>query len=81
MLPSGLLVVAFGFLLVNDIGYDLGQTWLIVALAGWVFLADRGAGFLGRVGPHRHPGRRGWPRHARFAAHPPASSWSPGSNS
>ena len=47
LLPSGFLVVIFGFLLVNDIGYDLGQTWLILGLAGWVFSLIVGAGFLG----------------------------------
>jgi uncharacterized membrane protein len=47
LLPSGFLVVIFGLLLVDDIGYDLGQTWLILALAGWVFSLIVGAGFLG----------------------------------
>ena len=47
LLPSGLLVVAFGLLLVNEVGYDLGQTWLILALGGWVFSLIVGAAFLG----------------------------------
>jgi uncharacterized membrane protein len=47
LIPSSLLVVAFGLLLVNDIGYDLGQTWLVLGLGGFLFSAVVGSAFLG----------------------------------
>lgn len=47
LLPSGILVVAFGLLLVNELNLELGQTWLILGLGGWVFSLIAGAGFLG----------------------------------
>ena len=47
LLPSGILVVAFGLLLVNELGFDLDQTWLLLGIAGWVFSLIVGAGFLG----------------------------------
>jgi hypothetical protein len=40
-------VVAFGLLLVNELNLELGQTWLILGLGGWVFSLIAGAGFLG----------------------------------
>ena len=47
LIPAALAVVAFGLLLVNELGYDLGQTWLILGLAGFLFSAIVGSAFLG----------------------------------
>jgi uncharacterized membrane protein len=47
LIPSALAVVVFGLLLVNEGNYDLGKTWLLVALAAFAFSFIVGAGFLG----------------------------------
>lgn len=47
LIPSALLVVVFGALLVNELGYDFGATWIILGLAGFAFSFVAGAGFLG----------------------------------
>ena len=45
--PASLAVVVFGFLLVDEIGYSLGDLWISVALAVYLFSFVLGAGFLG----------------------------------
>lgn len=47
LVPASLLVVVFGVLLVNEAGYDFGQTWITLGFIafGLSFLA--GAGYLG----------------------------------
>lgn len=45
--PAALLVVVFGVLLVNEVGYDFGGTWITLALVGFGFSFVLGAGFLG----------------------------------
>jgi hypothetical protein len=47
LVPSSLAVIVFGFLLVDELGYGLGDAWISFALA--VFLGSflLGAGFLG----------------------------------
>jgi uncharacterized membrane protein len=47
LIPAGLLVLVFGFLLVNEIGYEVADTWILLALAGYGFSFLLGAGFLG----------------------------------
>ena len=47
LIPTALLVVIFGALLVNEVGYDFGDTWIILGLAGFAFSFVVGAGFLG----------------------------------
>src|SRR4051794_7432621 len=47
LIPSALLVVIFGGLLVNEVGYDFGDTWIILGLAGFAFSFIAGATFLG----------------------------------
>ena len=47
LIPASLLVLVFGFLLVNEIGYEVADTWILLALAGFSFSFVLGAGFLG----------------------------------
>jgi uncharacterized membrane protein len=47
LLPASLLVVVFGVLLVNNVGFDFGDTWIILGLAGFAFSAGVGSAFLG----------------------------------
>ena len=47
LIPASLLVLVFGFLLVNEIGYAVADTWILLALAGFAFSFVLGAGFLG----------------------------------
>lgn len=47
LIPAALLVVVFGVLLVNEVGYDFGETWITLALIGFAFSFVLGAGFLG----------------------------------
>jgi uncharacterized membrane protein len=47
LIPSALLVVIFGALLVGEVGYDFGDTWIVLGLAGFAFSFIAGAGFLG----------------------------------
>ena len=47
LIPASLLVLVFGFLLVNEIGYVVADTWILLALAGFAFSFVLGAGFLG----------------------------------
>lgn len=48
LIPSSLLVLVFGVLLVNNnVGFEYGDTWVILGLAGFAFSAAVGAGFLG----------------------------------
>ena len=47
LIPAALLVVAFGFLLVNELGYEAGDTWIVLGLAGFLFSAVVGSAFLG----------------------------------
>ena len=46
-MPASLLVLVFGFLLVNKVGYSLGDAWISFALAVYLFSFILGAGFLG----------------------------------
>ena len=62
LIPSALLVAVFGVLLVNEVGYDFGDTWIILGLAGFLASAVTGAGFLGpeagrisKLGAERDP--------------------------
>lgn len=45
--PAALLTVLFGFLLVNELGYSLGEAWISFALAVYLLSFFLGAGFLG----------------------------------
>jgi uncharacterized membrane protein len=47
LIPASLLVVVFGVLLVNNVGFDFGDTWIILGLAGFLFSAGVGSAFLG----------------------------------
>jgi uncharacterized membrane protein len=47
LIPASLLVVVFGVLLVNNVGFDWGDTWIILGLAGFAFSAGVGSAFLG----------------------------------
>jgi uncharacterized membrane protein len=47
LIPTSLLVLVFGILLVNEVGYDFGDTWITLAFAGYGFSFLLGAGFLG----------------------------------
>jgi uncharacterized membrane protein len=47
LVPSSLLVLVFGVLLVNNVGYDFGDTWVILGLAAFAASFIAGAGFLG----------------------------------
>jgi uncharacterized membrane protein len=45
--PSALLVVVFGVLLVNEVGYDFSDTWITLAFIAFAASFIAGAGFLG----------------------------------
>jgi uncharacterized membrane protein len=45
--PSALLVLVFGVLLVNEVGYEFSQTWITLAFIAFGFSFLLGAGFLG----------------------------------
>ena len=45
--PAALLVVIFGFGLVSEVGYSVGDTWIWLALLAYVASVIAGAGFLG----------------------------------
>jgi uncharacterized membrane protein len=47
LVPSSLLVIVFGVLLVNNVGFDFGDTWIILGLAAFAASFIAGAGFLG----------------------------------
>ena len=47
LMPASLLVLVFGILLVNEIGYDFGDVWILLAFAAFLFSFLLGAGFLG----------------------------------
>jgi uncharacterized membrane protein len=47
LIPASLLVLVFGVLLVNNIGYEFGDTWVILGLVGFAFSAVVGSAFLG----------------------------------
>jgi uncharacterized membrane protein len=47
LVPSSLLVLIFGVLLVNNVGFDFGDTWVILGLAAFAASFIAGAGFLG----------------------------------
>ena len=47
LIPASLLVVVFGVLLVNNVGFEFGDTWVILGLAGFLFSAGVGSAFLG----------------------------------
>ena len=45
--PAALLVIVFGALLVEEVGYDWSQTWIVLALAAYGFSFVLGTTFLG----------------------------------
>ena len=45
--PSALLVVVFGVLLVNEVGYEFSDTWITLAFVAFGASFIAGAGFLG----------------------------------
>ena len=45
--PSALLVVIFGFGLVSELNYSVGDTWIWLALLAFIASFIAGAGFLG----------------------------------
>jgi hypothetical protein len=45
--PAALLVVVFGFGLISELDYSVGDTWIWLALAAYVASFIAGAGFLG----------------------------------
>lgn len=47
LVPSSLLVVVFGVLLVNEVGYDFSDTWITLAFIAFAASFIAGAGFLG----------------------------------
>jgi uncharacterized membrane protein len=47
LVPASLLVVVFGFLLVDNVGYEVGDTWIVLALIAFAASFATGAGFLG----------------------------------
>jgi uncharacterized membrane protein len=47
LVPAALAVVVFGFLLVEELGYSLGDAWISFALAVFLGSFFLGAGFLG----------------------------------
>lgn len=47
LVPSSLLVIVFGVLLANDVGYDFSQTWITLAFIAFAASFIAGAGFLG----------------------------------
>src|SRR6185295_16646848 len=47
LIPAALLVVVFGVLLVNNVGFEFGDTWIILGFLGFLFSAGVGSAFLG----------------------------------
>jgi len=47
LVPSSLLVLVFGVLLVNNVGFDFSDTWIVLGLAAFAASFIAGAGFLG----------------------------------
>lgn len=45
--PSALLVVVFGVLLVNEVGYEFSDTWITLGFVAFGLSFVAGAGFLG----------------------------------
>src|SRR5687767_13317347 len=45
--PAALLVVVFGFGLISELDYSVGDTWIWLALAAFAASFIAGAGFLG----------------------------------
>jgi uncharacterized membrane protein len=45
--PSAIVLVIFGFLLVNEGNWSLGSTWIVIALVVWAASFAVGIGFLG----------------------------------
>jgi uncharacterized membrane protein len=51
--PMSIIVIVAGHLLVNEIGYDFDQTWLMLGQAGWLLSFLIGIGFYPREGKKR----------------------------
>ena len=51
--PMSIAVIVAGHLLVNEIGYDFDQTWLILGQVGWFLSFLIGVGFYPREGKKR----------------------------
>lgn len=47
LVPASLAVVVFGFLLVDELGYSMGDAWISIGLGVFLFSFVLGAGFLG----------------------------------
>ncbi len=47
LVPSSLLVIVFGILLANNVGYDFGDTWIVLGFVAFGFSFLAGATFLG----------------------------------
>jgi uncharacterized membrane protein len=45
--PSSLLVIVFGVLLANNVGYEFSQTWITLGFVAFAASFATGAGFLG----------------------------------
>ena len=55
LVPSSLLVIVFGILLANNVGYDFGDTWIVLGFVAFGFSFLAGATFLGPDGAHLPP--------------------------
>ena len=51
--PMSIIVIVAGHLLVNEIGYDFDQTWLVLGQVGWFMSFLIGIGFYPREGKKR----------------------------
>ncbi|HYH59784.1 MAG TPA: DUF2269 family protein [Thermoleophilaceae bacterium] len=51
--PMSIAVIVAGHLLVNEIGYDFDQTWLMLGQIGWLLSFLIGIGFYPREGKKR----------------------------
>ena len=51
--PMSIAVIVAGHLLVNEIGYDFDQTWLILGQVGWLLSFIIGVAFYPREGKKR----------------------------
>jgi uncharacterized membrane protein len=47
LVPSSLLVIVFGILLTNHLGFDFSDAWIVLAFAGFAASFVAGAGYLG----------------------------------
>jgi uncharacterized membrane protein len=45
--PVSLLLLVAGILLVDEVGADFGDTWIVLGLAGWLFSFVVGVGYYG----------------------------------